>query len=302
MANREEKRKDEEQLQKFRDALTQTLGDAIRKPMSARLGYQDENGEIFVQVPDTRSDQPNRYYFHEAGGTPFQGEAWLQPGAMSAWQIRYNMPVRIRRDPLTGEWEIIGIDSRFAQQWLDGVTEEDETIYFYEKLAPGLLTATTPNTMTAKVLPAAYRLGDDFKYLGPFTTVDWGVAPDDANVPTNVTRSRYALVQVDFANETLSYKYGDLFPKGYSFRQVVALDAGTGDYLPDPDPDHFMSGYVELSGGLTVIQRRNIVPLQQYLTLVSVADNAAFLDSIVTADGDVVVDPDTGNIVYISVA
>lgn len=298
MANKDELRKNEEQIARFKEALTRTLGDAIRKPMSARLGYQDDAGQIFVQVPNTRSDQPNRYYFHEAGGTPFQGEAWLQPGAVAPWQIRYNMPVRIRRDPLTGEWEIIGVDNRFAQQWLDGVTEEDQTIYFYEKLAPGLLLPTTPISMRAKVLPAAYRLGNSFKYIQTLQTVDWSDSPFDGNIPGSPTRSRYVLVQVDFANETLTYKYGELFPKGYSFRQVLALDANTNVYLPAPDVDNFMSGYVELFGGITAIQRENIIPLQQYLSLTSEEDTISLLDNIVTADGDVVVDPSTGNIVY----
>lgn len=298
MAN-EDQRKDREQLQRFEESLKTTIGDAIRKPISARLGYQDENGLILVKVPSTRSDQPNRYYFHEAGGTSFQGEAWLQPGAVAPWQIRYNMPIRIHKDPLSGEWEIIGVDSRFAQQFLDGVTEEDETIYFYEKLAPGLLTTTTPRSMAARVLPGAYRLGDEFKYIGPLLTVDWGQPPNDANVPTNVMRSRYALVQVDFDAEALSYKYGNEFPKGYSFQQVLDLDGGTNTYTPQPDPDNFMVGYVELSGGLTTIQRRNIIPLQQYLSLTSVEDSLVILDNIVTSGGEVVVDPATGNVVYV---
>lgn len=298
MPDRQDRRKDQQQLQKFREAMTQTLGDAIRKPVSALLGYQDDQGQILVQVPDNRSDQPNRYYFHEAGGTSFQGEAWLQPGALASWQIRYNMPIRIRRDPLSGEWEIIGVDSRYASQFLDGVTEEDEKLYFYEQLAPGLLTATTPRSMAAKVLPAAYRLGDNFKYFKTQTTIDWSVPPNDLEVPSLNVRARYVLVQVDFINETLTYKYGDEFPAGYSFRQVLNLDNGTNAYIPEPDPDNFMAGFVVLTGGMTQIERNSIVPLQQYLSMTSIDSTAGVLDNIVTADGDVVVDPVSGNVVY----
>lgn len=298
MAN-EENRRDQEQLQKFKDAMIKTLGDAIRRPMSARLGYQDSQGRILVKVPDERTDQPNRYYFHEAGGTAFQGEAWLQPGALLPWQIRYNAPIRVKKDALSGEWEIVGVDSRFAQQFFAGVTEEDENLYFYESLAPGLLIATTPPSMAARVLPGAYRVGSEVKYIETLNTVNWSQAPASSNVPTLAVRSRYVMVQVDFENQALSYKYGAEFPSGTSFRQVLAFDNNTGTYIPNPDPGHFMSGLIELKGGMTVIQRANIIPLQQYLTLASTDDAIVVLDNIVTWDAHVVIDSETGNVVYI---
>jgi len=286
-------------LNRFKRSLDDVLGDAIRKPFSARLGYMDENGQVHVQVPTDRSDLPNRYYFHEAGGTGYQGEANMQPGALASWQIRYNTPIRVRKDALSGEWEIIQLDSRFAQQFFDGVTQEDEVIYYYEKLAPGLLTATFPPSMKAKVIQGAYRLNDVFKYINTMQTVDWGIAPHNAQVPIANLRSRYVLVQVNFETEQLEYKYGEIFPSQLSFSQVLTLDSQTGDYVPHADNGCFRTGYVQLTHGMSEITRRNVIPLQEYLALGGGNGDGSNLDNIVTANGEVVVDPLTGNVVYI---
>lgn len=285
-------------VDKFKEDLKNVLGDAIRRPISARLGYKNDQGEILRKVPQDRTDQPNKYYFHEAGGTQFQGEAWLQPSALSPWQRRYNAPIRIKKDPLSGEWEIVGVDSRYAEQFFDGVSQDDGVIYPYSKLAPGLLTTTIPLSMTARVLPALYRLSDSSKYFETLKTIDWGEAPHNSNIPTRTIRARYVLVQVDFANDTLGYKYGLEFPSAYSFRQVLALDGNSGTYIPQPDTEQFSSGYIKLQGGMTEISQDNIIPLQQYVTLTSEEGVASALDSIVTDGGSVVVDSETGNVVY----
>ena len=300
MAEKNERLKNQEQLNRFREAMVKTIGNAIRKPIAARLGYQDENGAIFVQVPDDRTDQPNKYYFHDAGGTGYQGEAWLQPGALQQWQIRYNAPIYIRKNPLTGEDEIIGIDNRYAQQFFIDTGEDDGVIYPYDKLAPGLLTVTTPFTMKARVLTGAYRLGQSFKYIATQETVDWGALPDSANVPTTNLRGRLALVQVDFANGTLEYKYGDEFPAQLTFDQILDLDNNTNVYVPLADDDHFRAGYVKLTANMTQITRDNIIALQEYLTLADADSGTQALDKIVTANGNVVVDVVTGNVVYVA--
>lgn len=292
------KLQDYDDLKRFKDALTQSIGDTIRKPISARLGFKDNNGAIYVQVPSSRTDQPNKYYFHEAGGTSFQGEASMQPSALKDWQVRYGTPIRIKKDTISGEWEIVALDVRYAQQFFNNVTEDDMAVYDYSKLAPGLLTATEPSSMSTKVLFGAYRLGDRFKYISTKNTLNWGVSPNNTNIPSSPQMAKYVLVQLNFTTEELEYKYGDEFPSQISFSQVVVLDDNTGTYIPQSDSGKFRAGFIKLNYGMTSIKRGNIVPVQEYIAIQSPDAGQTALDTIITWGGNVVVDVLTGNVVY----
>lgn len=305
--NDKDKQKDNEQLNKFKEKLKVVLGNSIKKPSAARLGYRDSTGATYLQVPQERTDQPNRYYFHEAGGTSFQGEAFLQPGALSPWQIRFGTPIRVRRDPLSGEWEIVAIDSRYAVQYFNGMEQDDGIFMPYEKLAPGMLTQTEPLTMKARVLAGAYRVGDDWKYIETQETVNFGIAPYNANIPTTVNKAKAVLVQLNFATELLEYKYGAEIPSSLNFVQAYQVNKTLGDnsILPTPDANKFRCGYLRLVYGMDRINRRgNIWTLQEYLAsggAVSDATAGSILDRIVTDDvtGEIVVDSETGNVVYV---
>lgn len=270
MAVDNEEQRFAEQLQRFKEALSKTLGDAIRKPQGRRLGFMDANGATYLNVPQTRSDQPNKYYFHEAGGTTFQGEAFLQPGALASWQIRYGMPIRVRIDPLSGEWEIIGIDSRFAAQFTQGSAQDDGVYIPYEKLAPGMLTQTDPPTMAARVLSAAYDNpnGTGWKWIQTQNTVDWSEAPYNANVPTTPLKARIVLVQLNYATGLLEYIYGTEFPASMPFEQVYTLNTTLGDnsLLPLTQAGRYRCGYIKLINGMDrILRRQHIWTVQQYL-------------------------------------
>ncbi len=272
MAQKDDLRKEREQSARFKAALIEAFGDAIRRPTSARLGYEDSQGSRFVQVPTDRTGEPEKYYFHEAGGTSFQGEAFLQPGALQSWQIRYGTPIKIRKDPVNGEWEIIGLDTRYAAQFFKGTAQDDGVFVPYNKLAPGMLTQTNPSSMKAQVLSGAYRIGNEWKFVETQETIDWSIAPNNSNVPTNNTKARLALVQLNFTTKALSYKYGDEFPSSLTNEQVFSLDeAGVNHpYLPATDDGHFRCGYIRLVSGMQRITRgAHIWNVQDYLTLSS---------------------------------
>lgn len=299
--SRNQRRRHQESLNRFKKTVGDILGDTIRKPISAKLGYQDSSGTTQLVIPSDRTDQPNRYYFHEAGGNSFQGEAWLQPGALFEWQIRYNAPIRIQKDPLTGEWQIIGIDSRYAAQFFNEVTEDDGALIPYNKLAPGLLTSTDPESMKARVLSGAYKFGgnDEWKYVETQNTVDWSVSPYSSNVPTAPLTAKWVLVQLNYDTGLLEYKYGTTVPSSMTPIQVYNLDvAGTqGTYLPTADDRYFRCGYIKLVTGMTKISRfGHIWAVQEYL---NAGGDGNVLDRIVTTStGDIVVDSQTGNVVY----
>jgi hypothetical protein len=287
-----------DEIKNFSDALKNVIGDNIRKPITARLGFKDTNGSIYIKVPPERTDQPNKYYFHEAGGNSFQGIAFLQPGALKDWQIRYGTPIRVRKDPISKEWEIFALDMRYAEQFFDNVTQDDLIVYDYSKLSPGLLTTTEPNSMKAKVLAGAYRLGEELVYIETKNTVDWSESPYINEIPSNPQKAKYVLVQINFNTKLIEYKYGNEFPSQLSFTQVDALDDNTQTYIPKPDSGKFRAGYIKLNYGINVIKRTNIIPLQEYLSIQSPDAGQSALDTVITWDGNVVVDGVTGNLIY----
>lgn len=297
MMNGNEFRKNREQIEQFKKQLYDVIGDSFRNPISARLGYQDDSGATLLKVPSERTDQPAKYYFHEAGGTSFQGEAFLQSGAMAAYQVRYNAPIRLLKDPLSGEWEIIGIDSRYAAQFFAGVAENNNIIYPYSNLAPGLLTQTEPPSMAAKVLGGHYRQGNTWKFHNTQQTINWGVAPYNTNVPTTNATARYVLVQIHFDTGELLYTYGDEISISLSNLQAYALNESRGDnsIYPAPNTDYLMTGFIRLVRGMTrITSSDHIWAAQEYLG--GGSGSAAILDRIVTSGGEVVVSG--GNVVY----
>lgn len=289
---------DQDEMNNFSDALGNAFGETIKKPFAAKLGFKDKDGIEYITVPTNRSDQPNKFYFHEAGGTSYQGEAFMQPGALKDWQIRFGTPIKVKKDPLSKQWEITELDSRFAQQFFDGVSQDDTAIYGYNKLAPGLLTITLPVSMQAKVLFGAYRLGDVFKYIPTLKTLDWSMSPHNTNIPTSPLQARLVLVQVNYDTGALDYKYGLPFPSPLSFSQLITLDANTNTYIPQAEIGKFRSGFIRLNYGITEIKRENIISLQEYLSIQSPSAGQSALDTIITWGGDVVVDGISGNVVY----
>jgi hypothetical protein len=294
-------RRDAEQLQRFKEALSRAFGNTIRKPVSVRLGYQNETGATFIRVPEDRTDQPHRYYFHEAGGNSFQGEAFLQTGALAPWQIRYGTPIRIRKDPLSGEWEIISLDTRYAAQFFADVSEDDGVLIPYDKLAPGLLTQTDPPSMKARVLAGAYRYGNGWKYYNTQETVDWSQPPYNANVPSEPLKARFVLVQLEYTTGFLDYKYGAIVANSTTNAQAYQINEAAGDnsILPLVDTGYFRCGYVRLVFGMDRILRgKHTWALQEYLVL---ASGEGVLDNLVIDDetGNLVSDSVTGDAVYI---
>lgn len=273
------------QNDKFKETLLNVLGDAVRKPVSARLGYVDDLGNVYIQVPSSRTDQPNKYYFHEAGASEFQGEAFLAQGVLQDWMLVYGMPIRLRKDPLNHEWEIIGADTRLSSQFLSEAPQTSPVLIPYKQIQPGLLTETTPESMSARVLGGMYRIGSSQKYIKNKNTIDWSEAPQSSNVPATINTQRFVLVQMNFDTGLLEYKYGDEISATINFIQAYDLNVDLGDnsILPVPDERCFRCGYVRLISGMTAILAKNhIIPLQDYLgTPIDVASSASNFDETV---------------------
>lgn len=287
-----------EEIVQFETEMQSALGNSVRLPIAAKLGYKDSNGVIYLPVPDERTDQPDRYYFHQASGTEFQGEAFLKAGTLENWMIRYGTPIRLERDKLTDEWEIVGIDTRYAAQFFQSVTQDDNVFYTYNKLAPGLLTQSTPVSMRARVLAGAYTSGTLWRYHRTQETVDWSLSPDNANVPTTNLRARFVLVQINFDTGNLAYKYGNEVDLAVSFTQAYQLN--DINILPVIDDGYVRCGYIKLVANMTQITNANIIPLQDYLSLGGGAEpDYSILDAIVIDNnGDVVTDLVSGTVVY----
>lgn len=292
-----------DEMNKFGKNLKDILGEQIRKPISAKLGYVDEDGNVFVRVPDQRTDQPNKYYFHEIGGSEFQGEAFLQPGALENWQIRFGTPIRVKRDTLSKEWEIVAIDSRYAQQYFEDVDPDEGIITNYPNLQPGLVSQTSPASMQAIVYAGHYTIGSNWYFVQSQLTQDFSESPQNLQIPDQNLRSRWVLVQITPSTGELSYKYGEIIPSSYSPFQVYNRQVNNPNgptYLPLPDVGKFQCGYIKLTANVTAIYKDAIWNTQQYLVApASIDETIDVLDRIITSrTGTVVVERGTGNVLY----
>lgn len=290
-----------QKLEKFKGQLKETLGDTIRKPISAKLGYQDEDGQVFLKVPETIAEQDSQYYFSAAGGQTYVGQAYLQENVIADWQLRYGTPIRVKKDPLNGTWEIIGLDVIYSSEYFRGVDPETIVVVPLRRFEPGLLTSTQPQSMQAQVYKGAYDVGDTFKFYPTQKTINWGEAPHNANVPEDGL-CRFVLVQIDPETGVLSYKYGAETVASMTFEQAYQyqINNSIATLLPEKDAGQFRCGYIKLVGGQDFIDRRDhIWSIQQVLGAPS-SSNANELaesilsrivvagDEVVTSDGEVV--------------
>lgn len=291
-------RKFRKRTQQFKKELTTILGNTVRKPKSVRLGTVDSNGSYLVKVPDNIADEPNEYYFHEVGATSFRGKATLKIENVPHNYLRYGAPIRIQRDILTNRWEIIGLDTTLFNKYFENVALEEVSLFSYENIAIGLVRATTPASLQVVITSGSYATGTTWKYIETLFSVDWGQAPDNANVPSTSGRQRFVLLSIDPELETIVYNYGNEHDIGLSALGALQIDKGNGnhDLMPIPaDTNYFRSGYVRLYNGMTQIISTDILPLQDFLgggggALQTEIDNIVVADGeVVTAGGNVVI-------------
>lgn len=284
----------DDDLSNFESNLSKSLGDVIRKPISAILGFKDENGTVNVKVPDSDASQPSTYYFTQSGGQSFMGQAYLRDGVIAEWQLKYGTPIRVKKDVLNDTiWEIIGLDLIYANEFFRGVDSENVDIIPIERIGPGLLTSVQPGSMKAQVLEGYYDIGDTAIWIPTQQTIDWSVAPNITHMP-DTGKARFVLVEINPTTKLLNYKYGDIVPASLTFQNAYQQQewATTEVVLPQKTSGYFRAGYIKLIGGQTIIDRRSIWSNQQILgssinpqTLLS-----SILSAIVTDGDDVVTD------------
>ena len=284
----------EDNLNTFSANLEHALGDTIRKPMTASLGYKDENGNIYIKVPDDQSSQPNLYYFTQSGGQSFVGQAYLREGVIASWQLRLNAPIRVKKDVLNPTiWEITGLDMLYANEFFRGVDSENVDIIPLSRFEPGLLTSTVPGSMAAQVMAGVYDFGDEAISVPTQKTIDWSTAPNTTHLPSD-GKARFVLVELDPVDSLLYYKYSDEVPASTTFEQAYIQQgwATTEVVLPPKTSGRFRCGYIKLISGQLLIDRRSIWSSQQILGSSVNAKTllADILSAIVTDGEDVVTD------------
>lgn len=284
----------DDNLNSFESELHASFGDVIRKPMSAILGFKNDEGTILVKVPDDQASQPSTYYFTSAGGQSFVGQAYLRDGVIAEWQLKYGTPIRVKKDVLNDTiWEITGLDLVYANEFFRGVDSENVEIIPLSRIEPGLLTSVSPGALKAQVMGGVYDIGDEWIYVETQETINWGVAPNNAYLPGN-GKARFVLVELNPTTKTLNYKYGDMVPASTTFSQAYTQQgwATTEVVLPSKTAGYFRCGYIKLIGGQTIIDRRSIWSSQQILgsSVNSSTLLSSILGAIVTDGEDVVTD------------
>jgi hypothetical protein len=283
----------EKDINNFKKNLSMAFGLSIQKPIPAKLGKIDALGVKSVIVSTDESAYPNSYWFSEAGSQSFVGQAVLPPNILPTTMMRYGTPILIERDIVSKMWKISGVDIQFLSEYYQEAIQREVGYYGYENLAPGLMTNTQPASKAVEVLGASYSVGGQWKYIDTLTSVNWSVAPYNANLPASNAYQRFVMVAIDFESESLVYEYGIEVPSTMTFKQALNTDLteGNNDILPIPDSaTQFRCGYIRLLKDKPSIERFvDIFPMQDYFakpsgTALTVAD----LSKIVVSNGDVV--------------
>lgn len=272
-------------IKNFKKNLRKILGAHIRKPIPARLGSL---------LSEDQTDQLERWSYYGIAGQSYKGEAFMQPSAIPEDKKVFGTPVRIKQDPITLDWEIVGADMRYAQYFFDGNTEEDFETYGYQNIRPGLLTQTTTPSMKVKVLAASYRENGEWHYVQTIVSKDFTL-----DLPSTNGNALFVTVQLDVPNRALEYKYGAEVPNTVTFTQAYNLNISNSndDYLKHPDPNRFLCGFVKLRFGMSEITRKtHIYPLQDFLSKGG-SDPSALDLAVINNNGDVVTSD--GGIVYV---
>jgi hypothetical protein len=288
------------QSDKLYVALRDALGVTLEDPKVMTLGrINPDTGVQETKVPDGESDLPNLYYFSNLPEMQSaEGEALLHSSADIPYQYRiFGMPIRVARDIQSGLWVIRGLDAVLSNEYLAGVEETppQQPIALHQFL-PGLLDATDPPSLQARVLGSWYTFEDESYYVRSQATADFsGTVLDTSSasidIPTVVNTSIYVLVQIVPSTGVLTYKQGASIQASFTHDQAIAYEYVTGEalgyYFPQVDVGNFRCGFIRLIYGMTTIRRiANIWASHEIL----VKGDAHPV--YVTSEGHIVVDSD----------
>lgn len=254
-------------LDRFERDLREAFGDHIRRPKSALLGWIDENGIIFLEVESEDADRPNRYYFTEIGEEGGWGIAVLSEGKLTKSQRRYGTPIKLKPDEAGGrEWVIIGVDDVRAVDVGENLPETPSVTVESRDIQLGLIAPLDPPQMQAVVKAGLYRYGNRQLYIEDTLTVDWSAGSPALNIPTTTGKCVFVLVQIDFDDTTLSYRYGSevnsalTIPAAFKLQQQLGIET----VVVPPDQGMFRCGYIKLANGMTAITREHIWAAQEF--------------------------------------
>ncbi len=232
--------------------ITKTLDTQIARPFVARLGDPARNNQVLVK----ETDKLGLVYIHGIGDTP--NSAFTAENRIGLSEL---VPGRLVEIGFTESrrYKITGLASEDGE-YMDGVNLNDQVPVNRSQILDGGL---IPNDST------------DVQYVGtvyivdstPHNTVDQNTgnlidgSTDDTDAvaitpPSTANKAIMVLVQIKPATNIITYKQSAEFNASFSFNLIAS-----SGFLPSPDSDNEIAGYVKLINGISIIKREHIFSL-----------------------------------------
>lgn len=246
----------------FVNELARAFGESLADPVYARLG--DPTRAIGSNIDASAvTGKPGAVFVHARSDGEGGVSVVLRKPELLDRVMVFGTPVKLQWE--NGELVLVGTDTRDAQNYFAGVPIDTQAPIGLDKLAWGLLQATTPPTMRAFVTEAVYTIGDTDYYVPGLYTDDFSTSPDDSSSnPIDIPGAGDAIlitVQIDPATAALSYVQSTAFDIELTIAQV--LEAGLNE---PPDTGYFRVGYIKLPNGVTALRDGvHLYPAGQFL-------------------------------------
>lgn len=246
----------------FVDKLARAFGESIAAPVYARLGDPTRAAGANIDA-STVTGKPGAVFVHARSDGEGGVSVVLRKPELLDRVFVFGTPVKLIWE--NGELILESTDTRDAQNYLAGVPIDTQAPIGLDKLAWGLLQATTPPTMRAFVTEAVYTIGNTDYYVPGLYTDDFSTSPlDSSAVAINIPGAGDAIlitVQLDPVTATLSYVQSAVFDIELTIAQV--LEAGLNE---PPDTGKFRVGYIKLPNGVAALRDGvHLYPAGQFL-------------------------------------
>ncbi|MGB1284951.1 MAG: hypothetical protein ACPG7F_00340 [Aggregatilineales bacterium] len=253
-----------------REALRDTLGDAIRRPKLAKLGNplkfaSGVNDPIRAIIPDD-TGQPGLVWVHfeTENAEPSPPFLALNEGGkkLTDDQLVYRAPVYVKTDE-SGQEVIEGLAPREAAEYFYKVNIRPQRSVDISQFSYGLLRPTDSPGLKCLLDEAVYVYGATAYRIAPTLTPDYG-----ALIPATAGKAVAVLTEIDPVTQTFTLTAGAEFDYDAE-KDAPKHREAFASYPVTVNVERFLCGWVRLYNGQGAVIQRDIYQAQELISKAS---------------------------------